>query len=105
VGQLLYRARGKSHHYVYHGVRTKRRLRRFLYKPCTLGKLMRNDTKAFYSIGKEELIIEEIKGAVPVKAGTCFKCGYGSWTMKTVNHQIIRTCKREGCGAEQPPVD
>lgn len=63
---------------------------------------MRNDTKAFYSIGKEE-VVEEVIEAEPVKAGTCFNCGYGSWTMKTVKGVFYRKCKK--CGEDQPPID
>ena len=67
------------------------------------GTAISPDMKKFYELGKKEEPVKEIKEAEPVRAGCCFKCGYGSWTMKSVKSQIIRTCKR--CGTEQPPID
>ena len=68
------------------------------------GTAISPDMKKFYELGKkEEPIVEKVKQAEPVKAGTCFKCGYGSWTMKTVKGVFYRKCKK--CEAEQPPID
>lgn len=62
---------------------------------------MRRETKAFYSGTKEEPI-EEVKEELPKKAGVCWNCGHGSWTMRMLDHFIIRTCLE--CGEDQEPV-
>lgn len=63
---------------------------------------MRRETKAFYSGTKEEPI-EEVKEELPKKAGVCWNCGYGSWTMKTIKGVFYRKCKK--CGEDQEPIE